>query len=201
MPPAIAPLHVVVVPIFKTQKDLANIKTYLKSLFESLDETVLEFESAFGEKLTHNPKLEKGFSKKLSRKIDEDDHKSPGRKFNERELKGVPIVIAVGPRDMQNGTLEVLNRIKGAKETITLEDAVVHIPRFLYKAQNTLLEENQIFRKENTVSVDTRDDFEEKIKTGFVLAHRDGSTETENIIQEKTKATIRCIPFDQPQEE
>jgi prolyl-tRNA synthetase len=201
LPPAIAPIHVVVVPIFKTQEELDTIKEYLLSMTERLDDIVLEFKSEFGYKLPENPKFETGFRIPLKWKLDADPQKSPGRKFNERELKGVPVRIAVGKRDVENGTVEIFKRASWEKVAVSLEQAVIEIPKYLYKAQNHLLERNKEMRENNTFVVDSYDEFKEKVEQGFVSAHWDGTTETEVKIQEETKATIRCIPFDREEED
>ncbi len=185
LPPALAPLHVVIVPIFKKEEELQQIKTYIQPLIDRLETTRLQFPSKYFKE-----------SIPLKRKIDEDSNKSPGRKFNEYELKGVPIRITVGARDIANGVVEVFKRESGEKSSVNIWDVEVHIDQYLYKEQNNLLRKNQAFREEHTYTVDTYEEFKEKIKEGFVFAHRDGTTETADKIKEETAATVRCLPFD-----
>lgn len=153
MPPALAPLHVVIVPIFKTQEELKLIKDYIQPLIERFETTKLDFKS----KYFHD-------TIPLRWKIDEDEHKSAGRKFNEYELKGVPIRITVGAKDIANGTVEVFKRESGEKANVKLEEVDLHIDQYLYKAQNNLLRKNTEFRETHTFTVDTYEEFKEKIK-------------------------------------
>ncbi len=190
LPPALAPWHVVIVPIFKTAEDLKKIKEYIQPLIERFETTQLDFKSEyFKDKIA------------LRRKIDEDENKTPGRKFNEYELKGVPIRLTVGLKDMEAGTLEVFKRESGEKSSVKLEEIDLHIDNYLYKEQNNLLKKNKAFREEHTFVVDSYEEFREKIEQGFVLAHWDWTAETAEKIQDETKATIRCIPFDSELEE
>ena len=189
LPPALAPLHVVIIPIYKTDEELTQIKEYLQPLFERFDSTKLFFPSKY---------FTSGIE--LKWKIDADNNKSPGWKFNEYELKWVPLRIAVWPKDMVNGTVEIYKRECGEKESVKLEDVDLNIDKYLYKAQNNLLKKNKEYRETHTFVVDTYEDFKEKITQWFVLAHRDGTTETAEKIQNETAASIRCIPFDQPEE-
>ncbi len=190
LPPALAPLHVVIVPIFKTPEELQQIKEYIQPLIERFETTKLDFHS----KYFHD-------SIPLKRKIDEDTNKSPGRKFNEYELKGVPIRITVWARDIAGGMVEVFKRELGEKSAIKLEEVDLHIDQYLYKAQNNLLKKNTEFRETHTFEVDTYEEFKEKIEQGFVMAHRDGTVETADKIKEETAATVRCLPFDLKNEE
>ncbi len=190
IPPALAPLHVVIVPIFKTPEELDQIKTYIQPLIERFETTRLDFKS----KYFHD-------TIPLKRKIDEDSNKSAGRKFNEYERKGVPIRITVGARDIAGGMVEVFKRESGEKANVKIEDVDLHIDQYLYKAQNNLLRKNTAFRETHTFTVDTYDEFKEKIQQGFVLAHRDGTVETAEKIKEETAATVRCLPFDLKDEE
>lgn len=189
LPPALAPLHVVIVPIFKTSEELQQIKDYIQPLIDRLETTRLDFKS----KYFHD-------TIPLKWKIDEDSNKSPGWKFNEYELKGVPVRITVGARDIANGMVEVFKRESGEKVAVKLEDVDLHIDQYLYKAQNNLLRKNTEFRETHTFTVDTYDEFKEKIQQGFVFAHRDGTIETADKIKEETAGTIRCLPFDQVDE-
>lgn len=190
LPPALAPLHVVIVPIFKTPEELQQIKEYIQPLIERFETTKLDFHS----KYFHD-------SIPLKRKIDEDTNKSAGRKFNEYELKGVPIRITVWARDIASGMVEVFKRELGEKSAIKLEEVDLHIDQYLYKAQNNLLKKNTEFRETHTFEVDTYEEFKEKIEQGFVMAHRDGTVETADKIKEETAATVRCLPFDLKNEE
>lgn len=189
IPPALAPLHVVIVPIFKTPEELQQIKEYIQPLIERFETTKLDFKS----KYFHD-------TIPLKRKIDEDTNKSAGRKFNEYELKGVPIRITVGAKDIANGTVEVFKRESWEKENIKIEEVDLHIDQYLYKAQNNLFKKNKEFRETHTFVVDNYDEFKDRIEQGFVMAHRDGTTETAERIKAETAGTVRCIPFDQPEE-
>jgi len=186
LPPALAPLHVVIVPIFKTPEELEKIKEYIQPLVERFDSTKLDFKGKYFKS-----------SIDLRRKIDEDTNKSPGWKFNEYEAKGVPIRITVGLRDVAAGMVEVFKRESGEKSSVKIEEVDLHIDNYLYKEQNNLLKKNKEFRETNTFAVDTYEDFKEKVAKGFVLAHRDGTLETAEKIKDETAATIRCIPFDE----
>jgi prolyl-tRNA synthetase len=153
LPPALAPLHVVIVPIYKTEEELQEIKNYIKPLTDRCNTTRLAFQSEYFKETLP-----------LKRRFDEDNHKSPGRKFNEYERKGVPIRITVGSRDIANGVVEVFKRESGEKISLPLEEVIVHIDQYLYKAQNNLLKKNITFREEHTYTVDTYEEFKEKIQ-------------------------------------
>ncbi len=189
MPPALAPLHVVIVPIFKTPEELQLIKEYIQPLIERFEVTKLDFHSKYFKDLIP-----------LKWKIDEDAHRSAGRKFNEYELKGVPIRITVGARDIASGMVEVFKRESSEKSAIKIEEVDLHIDQYLYKAQNNLFKKNKEFRETHTFTVDTYEQFKEKIEQGFVLAHRDGTAETADKIKDETAATVRSLVFDQPDE-
>jgi len=196
LPPAIAPIHLVIVPVFKSEEDLEKIKEYLKPLIESCKKTHLEFPSKYGNELQNHEKFDNWFDIKMQRKFDDDPQKSPGWKFNEWELKWVPLRIAVWNRDIENGTVELYKRFPWEKKTVTLEKLVVNFPKYLYKMQNAIFDANKKFREEHTFVVNSREEFKEKIQHGYVLAHRDGTTETEIKIKEETNCVTRCIPFD-----
>ena len=139
----------------------------------------------------------------LSIRVKEDyrDTYKPGWKFSEYEVKGVPIRIAIGPRDLKNKTAEIVRRDTLEKDTIALENISHCIENLLSDIQSNLFSRAESFQKENTYVVDNFEDFKEKINLGgFVLAHWDGSTETEDKIKQLTKATIRCIPIDSKEE-
>ncbi len=172
LPPKLAPIQVVVVPIFREPEDLAKIR-------EKIDPLVTELQ-------------EKG----ISVKVDDDDKYKPGYKFAEYELKGVPIRLAIGMRDLENGTVEIARRDELLKDTMPLEGIADHIENLLGEIQENIYNKALNFREENTFSVETWDEFKEQIeKGGFVIAHWDGTDETEEKIKQETKATIRCIPL------
>jgi len=135
-------------------------------------------------------------------KFDNNDKKKPGWKFAEYELKGVPVRLAVGPRDLENGTVEVARRDTLSKEVVALDGIDQHIIELLDDIQENIYKKAIDFRTKSTVSVDTYDEFKKRLEEGgFIMAHWDGTPETEQRIKEETKATIRCIPLDQPEEE
>ena len=142
---------------------------------------------------------EKGVSVKFD---DRDTHK-PGWKFAEYEFKGVPVRIAIGPRDLENGTVEVARRDTLEKESLQMEDIAHKVEHLLERIQENLHQKALDFRDNSTHRADTYDEFKDLLdnKGGFVLAHWDGTAETEERIKNETKATIRCIPFDAEQEE
>jgi prolyl-tRNA synthetase len=179
LPPKLAPIHVVIVPIYKNEEQLAAISAEVLKIKESL--------------------VAKGYSVKFD---DRDTHK-PGWKFAEYELKGVPVRLAIGPRDIENKTAEVCRRDTLEKEIIPLDKIADHIVFLLDDIQDNMLKKALHFREENTFKVDTWADFKKTLDEpgGFILAHWDGTAETENRIKEETKATIRCIPFDSPEED
>ncbi len=178
LPPKIAPIQVVIVPIYKGDEQLAAIS-------EKVDGIVKELKA-------------KGISVKFD---DRDTHK-PGYKFAEWELKGVPVRLAIGPRDLKNGTVEVARRDTLEKEILQFTDIAEKIENLLIAIQDNIFQKAASFREQNTFTVDTWDDFTSQIKKGgFVNAHWDGTPETEQRIKEKTKATIRLIPIEENLEE
>ena len=173
LPPALAPIQVVMVPIYKKDEERAAILARMEELKK-------EFEA-----------------KGLSVKIDDRDNLRPGFKFAEWELKGVPVRLAMGPRDLQNGTVEVARRDTLEKITEPLEGLDERIIGLLDDIQKSIYQRAFDYRAANVRKVDTWDEFKEEIeKGGFLLCHWDGTAETEARIQEETKATIRCIPVD-----
>ena len=171
LPPKLAPFQVVIVPIYRNDEQLEKIK-----------EIVLEIKSS----LEH---------RNISVKFDDRDTHKPGWKFAEYELKGVPIRLAIGMRDVENGTVEVARRDTLEKETLKVENIDVKVENLLHKIQKNLFDKANDFREENTFKADSYEEFKELIeKGGFVYAHWDGTSETEEIIKNDTKATIRCIP-------
>lgn len=178
LPPRLAPIQVVIVPIYKGNDQLVKI-----------DEIALKLQAELK-------------AAGLTVKYDNRDTHKPGFKFAEYELKGVPVRIAIGPRDVEEGTVEVARRDTLTKETINIEGAVSHVKELMDIIHNNILQKALIFRDENTFKADTWDEFRDIIenKGGFVLAHWDGTAETEELIKDETKATIRVIPFDSPDE-
>ncbi len=178
LPPKLAPIQVVIVPIYKGSEQLKELDVTAKRIKAELE------------------------SKGVSVKYDDRDTHKPGWKFAEYELKGVPIRLAIGPRDLQNGTIEVARRDTLEKTSLSQDRIVGHVERLLDEIQENIYSKAFNFKKENTWEVDTWDEFKEIIdhKGGFVLAHWDGTNETELKIKEETKATIRCIPLDSKEE-
>ena len=173
LPPALAPIQIVMVPIFKTEEEHNAIldKMYeLKKSFEALGHSV---------------------------KVDDRDTLRPGFKFAEWELKGVPVRIAMGPRDLQNGTVEVARRDTLSKETVSIEGLDKYVHDLMGAIQKNIYDKAYAFREANVHKCDDWNEFKEKIKEGgFLLCHWDGTPETEQAIKDETKATIRCIPID-----
>ncbi len=179
LPPKLAPIQVVIIPIFKSDEQLATIS-----------EAAVRIKSD----------LEK---RGISVKYDNRDNNTPGFKFADYELKGVPVRLAIGPRDIQNKTIEVARRDILTKETIPLDKVCDYVSDLLEEIQTNIFSKALNLRKENTFYVDKWDDFLKILedKGGFIMAHWDGTAETEEKIKEETKATIRCIPFDSPEED
>ncbi len=173
LPPKLAPIQVVIVPIFKSDEQLEAISAKVHAIREKL--------------------LAKG----ISVKYDDRDTFKPGWKFAEYELKGVPVRLAIGPRDLENKTVEVARRDTKEKQVVNLDTLEDFIPSLLEDIQSNIYQKALTFRQENTREVDTYEDFKIVLdeKGGFVSAHWDGTAETEEKIKEETKATIRCIPF------
>ena len=174
LPPKLAPYQVVIVPIYKGDKQLQQISKEALKIKKDLEEI--------------------GISVKYD---DRDTHK-PGWKFSEYEFKGVPLRIAIGPRDLENNTVELARRDNLMKETVSVSNLSNKIADLLEKIQETLLHKAQTFRDDNTYHANDWNHFKELISkdAGFVYAHWDGTGETEQKIKEETKATIRCIPLD-----
>jgi prolyl-tRNA synthetase len=179
LPPKLAPIQVVIIPIYRKTEQL-----------EQISEVAL--------------KVKKGLEAKgISVKFDDRDTFKPGWKFSEYEFKGVPVRLAIGPRDLENGTIEVARRDTLEKETLQIADIENKIENLLDQIQDNLYKKALAFREDNTYTVDTWDEFKDIIenKGGFVLAHWDGTPETEDKIKEETKATIRTIPLNSREEE
>jgi prolyl-tRNA synthetase len=179
LPPNLAPIQVVIVPIFKTEEQLNQINEKIELLSKEL------------RKLG------------ISVKFDTRDTLSPGFKFNEWELKGVPVRIAIGPKDLENGTFEVARRDNLTKEIVSNDNIVEHISNLLKTIQNDLFDKALNFRNTHITEVNSFEEFKDVLdnKTGFISAHWDGTPETEEKIKELTKATIRCVPLDRVEEE
>jgi prolyl-tRNA synthetase len=178
LPPQLAPIHVVIVPIFKNEAEMQKISEQADIISKSL--------------------RAKGYSVKFDNR---ETHK-PGFKFAEWELKGVPVRIAIGPRDLENKTVEVARRDTKEKQLMKMESIGQDIPLLLDQIQENIYQKALKFRGEKTTRVDSYDEFKRVLdeKGGFVVAHWDGTSETEAAIKEETKATIRCIPLDSPEE-
>lgn len=178
LPPKLAPIQVVIVPIYRSQEQLDTINAKVAPIVENLKK------------------------QGISVKYDNADNKRPGFKFADYELKGVPVRLVLGARDIENGTIEVMRRDTLEKETVTIEDIERYVEKLLDDIQNNIYTKALNHRLEMTTKVDTWEDFKTQIeKGGFILAHWDGTTETEEKIKEETKATIRCIPLDGEEEE
>ncbi|MGY8942907.1 MAG: proline--tRNA ligase [Flavobacteriales bacterium] len=178
LPPRLAPIQVVIVPIYKGEEQL-----------EAISEKVAVF-------------VKELRKKGVSVKFDDRDTYRPGAKFAEYELKGVPVRIAIGKRDLENGTVEVARRDTLEKQTVAQNDVVDFVSNLLEEIQDNLFQKAIDFRTEHTTSVYNFEEFKTAIanKGGFVSAHWDGTEETENKIKDLTKATIRCIPNDAKEE-
>jgi prolyl-tRNA synthetase len=178
LPPKLAPIQVVIVPIYKTAEQLEAISQKVSSLKKDL------------------------VSKGISVKFDDRDTQSPGWKFAEYELKGVPLRIAIGPRDLENNTVELARRDTKEKSVQSLDGLALKIEQSLEEIQQNIYQKAQLFRKENTTEVNSWNEFKTVLqnKGGFIAAHWDGTSETEEKIKEETKATIRCIPLNNKKE-
>jgi len=141
-------------------------------------------------------------SKGISVKYDSSDNRKPGWKFAEYELKGVPVRLAMGPRDLENGTVEIARRDTLQKNVVSLDGIEEYIENLLEDIQSSIFNKAFEFRKQNTLKVDTYDEFKDALKKGgFIFAHWDGTSETEEMIKAETKATIRCMPLEYEEEE
>ncbi len=179
LPPKLAPIQVVIVPIYKSTEGLQRITAKVEGIVEALK------------------------AKGISVKYDDRDTQKPGWKFADYELKGVPVRLAIGERDLQNDTIEVARRDTLTKETVAAAGIEEYVARLLEDIQRNIYKKALDFRDSKITKVDTYDEFKELLetKTGFFLCHWDGTPETEERIKAETKATIRCIPFDSPEEE
>ena len=173
LPPKLAPIQVVIVPIYRSDEELEQISIIAKELSKELK------------------------SKNISVKFDDRDTLRPGFKFAEYEMKGVPVRLAIGGRDLENGTIEIARRDTKEKQTISRDGLVLHIENLLVDIQNSIYLKALRFREENTREANSYEEFKDLLenKAGFISAHWDGTPETEKRIKDETKATIRCIPL------
>ena len=177
LPPKLAPIQVVIIPIYKGEDQLKLIDEKVAGIVERL--------RALG----------------ISVKYDNADNKRPGFKFADYELKGVPVRLVMGGRDYENNTMEIMRRDTLEKYTVSCDGIEEYVKGLLDDIQANIYKKALDFRLSHTVKVDTWDEFKEQIeKGGFILAHWDGTTETEERIKDETKATIRCIPFEADEE-
>lgn len=174
LPPNLAPIQVVIVPIYKGEEQLNQISEVALKMVDEL--------RAAG----------------LSVKYDDRDTQKPGWKFAQYEMKGVPVRLAIGPKDLEKGTVELARRDTLSKEFVKQEEVTNRVKALMEEIQNNLFERAREFREDHITRVDDFEEFKKVLKTkgGFISAHWDGTSETENRIKELTKATIRCIPFD-----
>ena len=172
LPPLLAPTQVVIIPIYKSEEQLAEINARVQPLQEKLRDMG------------------------ISVKYDNADNKRPGFKFADYELKGVPVRLVIGARDLENGTVEVMRRDTLEKETIALDGIENHVQQLLSDIQQSIYQKALSYRNERIYECDNYDEFKQRIKQGgFFLCHWDGTEETEARIKEDTQATIRCVPF------
>lgn len=173
LPPKLAPIEVVLVPIYKGEEQMAEIVGALKGIADELKAAGLRV------------------------KVDDDDSKRSGWKFAEHELKGVPVRLAMGPRDLAGGTIEVARRDTQTKSVVQAAGITAHVKSLLDEIQQSLFDRAAQRTQETTTRVETWDEFNAALETGgFIEAHWDGTSETEELIKKETKATIRCIPLD-----
>ena len=178
LPPNLAPIQVVMIPIYKNDEQLNAIR-------EKLHPVILELQAAG-----------------VSVKLDDSDNKRPGFKFADYELKGVPVRLAMGARDLENNTIELMRRDTLEKENVSFDNIAQHVTELLADIQNNLFEKALRYRDAHIYECDNYDEFKTKVKDGgFFLCHWDGTAETEAKIKEETQATIRCIPFGYEQTE
>jgi prolyl-tRNA synthetase len=178
LPPYLAPIEVVIIPIYKTEEEKNEIDTLAQTLTSTFS------------------------SKGISVKYDNDEKTKPGWKFNEYEFKGVPVRITLGARDLKEDKVEIFRRDTNEKEIIHKDDIVAKVDFLLKDIQENLFKKAQQMRSSKTRNVDTWEEFKVEIeKGGFLMCHWDGTSETEEKIKQETKATIRCIPLDAPEEE
>lgn len=190
LPPALAPIHLVIVPIIKTSEDFEKIQSFLEPELMKINTMSLDISSEFLWEY-HIP---------ITVKIDNDEKRSPGWKYNEYELKWVPLRIAIGARDMEKWQVELYRRDTQEKQFVPIENLAKTVGELLSDMQSSIYKKHATFTSDNTYKVDSYDEFKQKIESWFVFAHWDWTTDTALQIQEETKATIRCIPFDSQEE-
>ena len=178
LPPLLAPIQVVIVPIYKGEEQLQAIRERISPLMQALKE------------------------RNIAVKFDDDDTQKPGFKFHEYELKGVPVRLAVGQRDLENNTYEVARRDTLTKESVSGDNIITRIEQLLKDIQTNIYQKALAYRDSHITEVNSYEEFKEVLenKGGFLSAHWDGTPETEAKIKEETQATIRCIPLDQKEE-
>lgn len=178
LPPKLAPIQVVIVPIYNKAEQLQLLTEHILPIKKQLE------------------------AKGITVKFDDRDNYKPGFKFAEHEMRGVPVRIAIGPRDLENKTVEVARRDTLEKKVYPVDQITEVVVHLLDEIQNNIFNKALKFREEHTYTTDSYEEFKEILDTkgGFILAHWDGTSETEELIKEETKATIRCIPFDAPEE-
>lgn len=179
LPPKLAPLQVVIVPIYKEEEQLNAIRAKMEPVMSALK------------------------ARNITVKLDDDDSRRSGWKFNEYEMKGVPVRIAIGPRDLENNQVEIARRDTLEKQTVSFENLDQYVETLLEDIQQNIFNKALSYRESKITKADTWEQFVSLLdqKGGFISAHWDGTTETEEAIKEKTKATIRCIPFNNPKED
>lgn len=178
LPPRLAPTQVVIIPIYRGLEELDRIRPVAEQIKQSLEQLGLRV------------------------KFDDRDTHKPGWKFNEYELKGVPVRLAIGPRDLENGVVELARRDTLEKSSVAIDQVAEQMPALLEEMQSALFQKALQFRESSTYKIDSWEDFLEQIeKGGFISAHWDGTPETEEAIKQATKATIRCIPLNDETEE
>ena len=179
LPPKLAPIQVVIVPIFKNEEQMTALRDAAQVIIEALKEL------------------------DISVKFDDDETQKPGWKFAQYELKGVPVRITLGPRDLEQGTLEIARRDTSEKETVSLDGIAPKIQQLLSDIQDNIYKKALSFRSDMTSEVDDFEEFKKVLaeKGGFIKAFWDGTTETEEKIKTETKATIRCIPLEESMKE
>jgi prolyl-tRNA synthetase len=172
LPPKLAPIQVVIIPIATKPEQMEIVNREVQPIIEGLRQ------------------------KGISVKFDDADNKRPGFKFADYELKGVPVRLVLGARDLENGTIELMRRDTLEKETVPLEGIVERVEKLLDAIQQNIFEKAKKYRDERIYECDNYEEFKERIKDGgFFLCHWDGTAETEAQIKEETQATIRCVPF------
>ena len=179
LPPNLAPFQVVIVPIYKGDDQKIDVLNHAKKLYDDL------------------------YAEGVRVKLDDRDTHTPGYKFNDYELKGVPIRLGIGPKDIEKGTIELARRDNLTKSFVSQDDLASHVNKLLSEIQSNLFDRALAFREKHTTVCDSYEDFKKVLqaKGGFISAHWDGTEETEMKIKQETKATIRCIPIDTEKEE